>query len=71
LTCCCWPAGEKGVVPEGKEGAGKPYHFKGRPFYRIIDNFIDQAGEVLLQGGGQRPSWSGTWQPPAGLAVLQ
>lgn len=31
-------------MPEGKEGAGKPYHFKGRPFYRIIDSFIDQAG---------------------------
>ena len=29
--------GEAGVVPtspEGREGAGKPYHFKGRPFYR-------------------------------------
>lgn len=37
-------AGEKGIVPEGKEGAGKPYHFQGKPFYRIIDNFIDQAG---------------------------
>ncbi|GAB4821361.1 hypothetical protein N2152v2_008407 [Parachlorella kessleri] len=36
--------GEHGVVPEGKEGAGKPYHFKGANFYRIIHNFIDQAG---------------------------
>lgn len=37
-------AGEKGIVPPGKEGAGKPYHFKGKPFYRIIDSFIDQSG---------------------------
>ena len=36
--------GEKGIVPRGHEGAGKPYHFKGNSFYRIIDNFIDQAG---------------------------
>jgi hypothetical protein len=32
-------------VPPGKEGEGKTYHFKGKPFYRIIDSFIDQAGE--------------------------
>lgn len=36
--------GEAGVVPEGREGAGKPYWLKGRPFYRIIDQFIDQTG---------------------------
>lgn len=42
LVCA---AGEKGIVPPGKEGAGKAYHFRGRPFYRIIDSFIDQAGE--------------------------
>jgi hypothetical protein len=42
MPCGC--AGEKGIVPPGKEGAGKPYHFKGKPFYRIIDAFIDQSG---------------------------
>lgn len=47
----CHPAGEKGIVPEGKEGAGRPYHFKGRPFYRIIDAFIDQAGALQTAGG--------------------
>ncbi|MEW5299052.1 MAG: hypothetical protein WDW36_002102 [Sanguina aurantia] len=36
--------GEKGVVPQGHEGAGTKYHFKGNAFYRIIDRFIDQAG---------------------------
>jgi peptidyl-prolyl isomerase D len=37
--------GEKGgVVPAGKEGAGKTYWFKDRYFYRIIDQFIDQTG---------------------------
>ncbi|KAK9800751.1 hypothetical protein WJX73_006168 [Symbiochloris irregularis] len=36
--------GEKGVVPAGREGAGKPYHFKDAFFYRIIDQFIDQSG---------------------------
>lgn len=28
----------------GKTSSGKPYHFKGASFYRIIDRFIDQAG---------------------------
>eukprot|EP00884_Botryococcus_braunii_P000580 jgi/Botrbrau1/10522/Bobra.7_1s0006.3 len=40
-------SGEKGVVPDdgtGREGAGQPYHFKGKYFYRIIDRFIDQTG---------------------------
>ncbi|PNW78007.1 hypothetical protein CHLRE_10g460600v5 [Chlamydomonas reinhardtii] len=37
--------GEAGVAPEGHEGAGKPYHFKGIYFYRIIEGFIDQAGQ--------------------------
>lgn len=36
--------GEAGVVPPGLEGEGMPLHFKGAPFYRIIDGFIDQAG---------------------------
>jgi len=36
--------GEKGVVPHGHEGAGGNYHFKGKHFYRIIDQFINQAG---------------------------
>lgn len=41
-------------MPEGKEGAGKPYHLKGKPFYRIIDGFIDQAGaETESVFGGQ------------------
>ncbi|GFR52440.1 hypothetical protein Agub_g15014 [Astrephomene gubernaculifera] len=38
--------GEAGVAPPGHEGAGKPYHFKGIYFYRIIEGFIDQAGQV-------------------------
>ncbi|KAG2433328.1 hypothetical protein HXX76_008394 [Chlamydomonas incerta] len=37
--------GEAGVAPAGHEGADKPYHFKGIYFYRIIENFIDQAGQ--------------------------
>ena len=36
--------GEAGKVPPGLEGEGLPLHFKGAPFYRIIDGFIDQAG---------------------------
>lgn len=36
--------GEAGNVPPGLEGEGTPLHFKGAPFYRIIDGFIDQAG---------------------------
>lgn len=45
--------GEQGIVPEGREGAGKPYHFKGASFYRIIDQFIDQGGvEIESALGG-------------------
>ena len=29
---------------DGREGAGQPYHFKGKPFYRVIDQFICQTG---------------------------
>lgn len=36
--------GEAGVAPKGSEGEGSAYHFKGAPFYRIIHDFIDQAG---------------------------
>lgn len=36
--------GESGVVPKGEQGEGKPLHFRGAQFYRIIHNFIDQAG---------------------------
>lgn len=55
----CWvcaAAGEKGIVPPGKEGAGKPYHLKGKPFYRIIDGFIDQSGEQLSSTVGVQVS---------------
>ncbi|PNH02456.1 Peptidyl-prolyl cis-trans isomerase cyp5 [Tetrabaena socialis] len=38
--------GEAGMAPPGHEGAGQPYHFKGVHFYRIIENFIDQTGQV-------------------------
>lgn len=39
--------GEKGIAPAtAPEGAGKPYHFKGNNFYRIIDRFICQAGAM-------------------------
>lgn len=37
-------SGEHGVVPEGRANAGETYHLKGKPFYRIIHGFIDQAG---------------------------
>eukprot|EP00879_Flechtneria_rotunda_P033495 GHRR01037106.1.p1 GENE.GHRR01037106.1~~GHRR01037106.1.p1 ORF type:complete len:396 (+),score=131.32 GHRR01037106.1:463-1650(+) len=36
--------GEKGIVPPGRTGAGQAYHFKEKPFYRIIHQFINQAG---------------------------
>ncbi|KAG2487803.1 hypothetical protein HYH03_013647 [Edaphochlamys debaryana] len=40
-------SGEEGLVPQGKQGAGKPYSYKGMHFYRIIHNFIDQGGMGL------------------------
>ena len=36
--------GEAGVAPLGAEGEGMAKHFKDAPFYRIIDQFIDQSG---------------------------
>ncbi len=38
--------GEKGRVPRGeqREGEGQAYWFKGKEFYRIIDQFICQTG---------------------------
>jgi peptidyl-prolyl isomerase D len=46
--------GEAGVVPKGKEGEGKPLHFRGAKFYRIIHKFIDQAGiDVPSVYGGE------------------
>jgi cyclophilin family peptidyl-prolyl cis-trans isomerase len=36
--------GEKGIIPAGQDGAGKPLHFKGGMFYHIIDGFINQGG---------------------------
>jgi peptidyl-prolyl isomerase D len=46
--------GESGVAPEGSEGAGLEKHFKGAPFYRIIDQFIDQSGVATESSyGGQ------------------
>ncbi|KXZ52196.1 hypothetical protein GPECTOR_10g827 [Gonium pectorale] len=56
--------GEKGVVPQGHEGAGKPYHLKGSSFYRIIDRFIDQTGANTesIYGGAFKDD-------PGGLAL--
>lgn len=46
--------GEAGIAPEGSEGAGLKKHFKGAPFYRIIDQFIDQSGVATESSyGGQ------------------
>ncbi|MEW5312149.1 MAG: hypothetical protein WDW38_003798 [Sanguina aurantia] len=44
--------GERGVAPEGHEGAGLKYHFKGNHFYRIIEGFIDQTGTSTDSGFG-------------------
>jgi cyclophilin family peptidyl-prolyl cis-trans isomerase len=58
--------GESGRVPdeEGREGAGLARHFKGASFYRIIDQFIDQAGaNVESVFGGQFED------DPGGLAL--
>lgn len=56
----CVHTGEKGIVPEGHTGAGKPYHLKGKAVYRIIHGFIDQAGaETDSVFGGQFKDDSG------------
>lgn len=48
--------------PPGREGAGKARHFKGRPFYRIIDQFIDQTGvETESVFGGQVRGRDAEW----------
>ncbi|KAF8072652.1 cyp6 [Scenedesmus sp. PABB004] len=58
--------GEAGAVPAGRAHAGEPYALKGKPFYRIIHGFIDQAGantDSALPGGGQFKD------DPGGLAL--
>ncbi|GIL50027.1 hypothetical protein Vafri_6343 [Volvox africanus] len=56
--------GEKGFVPLGHEGSGRPYHLKGSTFYRIIDRFIDQTGANTesIYGGAFKDD-------PGGLAL--
>lgn len=51
-------------MPEGREGAGSQYHYKGKPFYRIVDDFIDQAGANTdsIYGGAFKDD-------PGGLAL--
>lgn len=39
--------GEKGTGST----TGKPLHFKGCPFYRIIKNFVIQGGDFSNQNG--------------------
>ncbi|KAF9976531.1 Peptidyl-prolyl cis-trans isomerase D [Actinomortierella ambigua] len=39
--------GEKGVGPS----TGKPLHYKGSPFHRIIQNFMIQGGDFTAQNG--------------------
>jgi len=36
--------GDRGNAPPGAEGAGRKRSFVGAQFYRILDQFIDQAG---------------------------
>jgi peptidyl-prolyl isomerase D len=45
--------GDGGVSPAGSAGAGTRFSYEGAPFYRILDQFIDQAGVSVpsLSGG--------------------
>ena len=46
--------GDGGVAPAGGEGAGARYSYEGARFYRVLDQFIDQAGAYVpsvLTGG--------------------
>ncbi|KAL6748125.1 cyclophilin-type peptidyl-prolyl cis-trans isomerase [Haematococcus lacustris] len=57
--------GEAGIVPEGRQGAGRPYHFKGNVFYRIVDRFI-------IQGGGSTDSvFGGKFKDDPGALQLK
>jgi cyclophilin family peptidyl-prolyl cis-trans isomerase len=57
--------GEAGLVGMGREGAGRFYTFRGHAFYRIIADFIDQAGsQTESVYGGHFPDDAG------GLALL-
>ncbi|GAX76033.1 hypothetical protein CEUSTIGMA_g3476.t1 [Chlamydomonas eustigma] len=64
--------GEMGIVPDGHDGAGKPYHFKGSTFYRIVDRFICQSGALIesIYGGTFRDDPKGLHLKHDRLGVL-
>jgi peptidyl-prolyl isomerase D len=56
--------GEKGLVPQGGKGAGKPYSLRGKAFYNIVDRFIIQSGSFT------ESIYGGTFEDdPGGLAL--
>lgn len=53
---CFIPAGEK-----GKGVSGKPLHFKGSSFHRVIPGFMCQGGDFTA--GEHHLAWEGSKGP--------
>ncbi|CAH8355120.1 unnamed protein product [Eruca vesicaria subsp. sativa] len=55
------------VVPkivgiEGKTSTGKPLHYKGKPFHRIVYGFVIQGGDLIHgDGKGSESIYGGTF----------
>ncbi|KAK3028473.1 hypothetical protein RJ639_040042 [Escallonia herrerae] len=47
----------------GKGASGKPLHYKGTPFHRIIPGFMIQGGDTVYgNGGGNESIYGGTFR---------
>jgi len=44
--------GDRGTAPQGGEGAGQRFSYEGATFYRVLDQFICQAGVYVPAVGG-------------------